>query len=298
MPFQKKTLTSKLPPTARLPAAIKRDKLRQANLTRSTRERFVEEYLLDLDPQQAASRVGLDPALGKRLLGNPGVQRDITNAKRSRATRAEIYADEVLRRWWLLATADARDLIELRRVACRHCHGIDHRYQYTPDELRRAEQEHLVRQLTLPERHRREFDEQGGDGYKGTVPPSSTCPECFGEGVPSVYIHDTRTLSPRAAALYDGVKLHKDGTLELNLRSRDAALNKVADHLGMITQKHAHVVFDPTKLTDEQLSDALASFRNLLPEGGNSDVFQIEAATGADLEAAANMEDVTTDDPP
>jgi phage terminase small subunit len=63
-------------------------------------ERFVEEYLVDLNAKQAAIRAGYSPKTaevqGSRLLSNVKVQRAIAIAKAERSKRAEVAADRVL----------------------------------------------------------------------------------------------------------------------------------------------------------------------------------------------------------
>jgi hypothetical protein len=231
-----------------------------SDVDRHRRMRFVEEYLVDLDEAAAAKRANLPEAIGARLLSSRAIRADIALAQRARMSRTQVYADEVLNQLWAMANVDARELIELRRVNCRFCRGHDHRYQFTPEELRRATAEHLAGQMKLPERLRVPVDDQGGDGYDGTLAPVEDCPECWGEGVASVYIHDTATLSPSATKLYNGVKVSKDGAVELLMRDRNWALDRVMDHLGMKVQKHQHQILTPAQMTDDQLDAALAAF--------------------------------------
>ena len=49
-----------------------------------------------------------------------------------RAERTGIAADHVVQRLWAIASADPDELIEHRRVCCRHCYGRKHRYERTP----------------------------------------------------------------------------------------------------------------------------------------------------------------------
>lgn len=63
-------------------------------------QRFVEEYLKDLNATQAAIRAGYAPKTadvqGPRLLGNVGVAAAIAEGKRARSERTQISADRVL----------------------------------------------------------------------------------------------------------------------------------------------------------------------------------------------------------
>lgn len=74
--------------------------------------RFVEEYLLDLNATQAASRAGyMQPQTqGPRLLQNVAVQAALAKAQAKRAERVQIDADWVLKRLSLEVEADLADL--------------------------------------------------------------------------------------------------------------------------------------------------------------------------------------------
>lgn len=247
--------------------------------------RFVEEYLLDLNARAAGVRAGLAPNVGSFLLGQQRIQFALERERAKRQTRTEIYADEVLRRWWLLATADVRELVQLRRGACRHCYGIDNQYQFTKNELRRAVQRHQQMQLDrrIPEANWVSFNDLGGDGYDATKTPAKDCTECFGVGLPLVWLADSRDYSAAAAVLYDGVKVSKDGTVELKLRDRSAALENVAKHLGMLVQRQAIVTIDPTQLSDEQLDTVLRQFA-VLDGCAEAPVIEHEEADASDAE--------------
>lgn len=142
----------------------------------------------------------------------------------------ELDAAKLLRMHVEIATADARELVEYRRVACRYCHGIGHRYQFTPAEMERAREQHDQKQAErkgdpVP------FDEKGGCGYTKRRDPHPDCPECFGDGTPDMVVSDTRKLGPVAAKLYEGVELGKDG-LKVRMRSRGESMSAIARHLG------------------------------------------------------------------
>ena len=177
------------------------------------------------------------------LLAKPEVAEQVQRAIDARIKRTEITQDKVLERFWDLATADPNDLIEMRRVCCRYCHGKGHKYQRTPLELREAlaqfqrdklEFEATGRNFTVA------FDAQGGVGYNPHRDPHPDCPECFGQGVAEPFVKDSRDLSPQAKRLYAGVEKTKDGTLKIKMRDQDSALLNVAKHLGMFPSKVVH----------------------------------------------------------
>lgn len=73
-------------------------------------ERFVAEYLVDLNATQAAIRAGYSPkdadVQGPRLLGNVGIAAAVAKAKEKRNARVEITQDRVLEELAILAFSD------------------------------------------------------------------------------------------------------------------------------------------------------------------------------------------------
>lgn len=79
-------------------------------------QRFVEEYLVDLNATQAAIRAGYSPKTaneqGARLLANVSVQAAIQEAMKARQTRTEITQDRVLAELAKIAFGDQRAVME------------------------------------------------------------------------------------------------------------------------------------------------------------------------------------------
>lgn len=77
-------------------------------------ERFVREYLVDLNATQAAKRAGYSEktaySLGQRLLKNVEVQATIQKARTEQMERTEITADRVLQEYARIAFFDPRRL--------------------------------------------------------------------------------------------------------------------------------------------------------------------------------------------
>ena len=148
---------------------------------------------------------------------------------------------EVMREWLDIARADPNELISHQRRACRHCWGRGHEYQWLHEReyaeaLADAMDHNAFRKLRrqserdLPERH-------GGMGFDCTKPPAVNCPVCHGEGVSHIHVADTTKLTGPAAKLYAGVKVGKDGRIEVLMRDQDAALQCIAKALGMFADK-------------------------------------------------------------
>jgi phage terminase small subunit len=77
-------------------------------------QRFVQEFLIDLNATQAAIRAGYSKGTadkqGPRLLSNPGVKAAIDAAKLARSDRTEIDSDWMLQRLVAEVEADLADL--------------------------------------------------------------------------------------------------------------------------------------------------------------------------------------------
>ena len=268
--------------------------------------RFLDELLVDMDEGRAAIDAGFPTrAYGRKLLAIPRVNMALLARLRRRAERVHVEADYILRRWFLLESADPREISEHWMVPCRYCWGDEHQFQFNDVELRDATQAHKFAQLKIEDETKRTpFDEQGGGGYTILKPPcrgpdwaafeaerghsgavataDHTCPACYGEGVHHVIFHDTRTLSPGAALLYKGVK-QTGKTYEILTRDQDAAREQMAKHLGMFVERKLILVADARQMTDLELNNAitieLESLRDASVTTGG-DPLELEAPAG------------------
>lgn len=79
-------------------------------------DRFVDEYLIDLNATQAAERAGSKAknlrTAGAEFLANPNVQAEIDRRKLARSETTQIDAQWVLKRLALEADADLADIYE------------------------------------------------------------------------------------------------------------------------------------------------------------------------------------------
>lgn len=197
-------------------------------------QRFVEEYLVDLNATQAAIRAGYSAKtagqIGDENLKKPQVAKAIEQARLKLSEKTEITQEMVLKRWLEIAMADPNELIQYRRLCCRYCFGKDHQYQWRDkEEFERACRMADANDSSPP-------NDNGGYGFDHKERPHPKCPECHGEGHGDVFVHDTRDLSPSARVLYDGVKITKNG-LEVMTLDRGKALENIARHLGMFNDK-------------------------------------------------------------
>lgn len=215
--------------------------------------RFVDEYMVDLNGTQAAIRAGYSPDSARQIasenLSKPYIQAAISEARRAQQERTHITADRWLLEVALIALADARELVEVKKGCCRNCYGEGHKFQRTVGEMN-VDREAWREKGKNPA----EFDEAGGIGYNPLLAPHPECPHCGGDGHARTVLKDTRSFSPAAAALYAGAKETQYG-IEIKMHSKHDALEKLAKHLGTYERDNA------------QKNDPLASLLQRLSNG-------------------------------
>jgi phage terminase small subunit len=206
---------------------------------------FVEHYLVELNATKAYKKA-FDPLMrenvagsaASRLLGTVNVQKLLSARVKAMFDRTECLQDRLLEQLFSVAFVDANEISELRREACRYCHGDGHLYQFKPSEYDKYEREwqQAVRDAVAAKQDEPEFDPKGGIGYDPRKAPHEDCPECFGEGVEREVFKDTRHLSAAAKAMYGGVKRTKDG-LEIIQHSQEKAREILLKILKMYDDK-------------------------------------------------------------
>jgi len=221
-------------------------------------QRFIEEYMVDLNATQAAIRAGYSRdtagSIGHENLKKPEIQFALLEARKKQQERTNITADGALREAWNIATADVRELVDLKTGCCRCCYGEGHKYQRSLGEMNR-DREAWIDKGKNPA----EFDEQGGIGFNPLLLPNPQCPACGGDGQARVVLKDTRNLSEKAVALYAGAKQTQFG-IEVKLQDKSAALEKVFKHLGLYEKDN------------QQKADPLAALLQRIA-GGNGNGF-------------------------
>lgn len=200
--------------------------------------RFVEEYAKDRNGTRAAMRAGYtqnEKAAGVTaavLLADPRVKLLIAEQQAKVSAEAVVSAADVLREWFDIATADASKIMFVRRINCRHCHGVGHAYQWGGREYAEA----CDRALGAKPAPKPAPDCSGGFGWRNNAEPNPECPECNGEGREDVFFNDTESLSGPERKLIASIKRTKDG-VEIKMRDQDAARANIAKYLGMLVEK-------------------------------------------------------------
>jgi phage terminase small subunit len=232
-------------------------------------QRFAQEFIVDLNGTKAYQRVYPDAQYdsarteASRLLANPNIRREVQRLLDERAVVTGITADRVLCKWWEMATADPRELVEVRVGSCRHCWGMYHQWQYTEREWEKVLSDHVHAEVKRRKVEGERFEartcpEKGGIGYTPNRPPNADCPECHGDGEPRAIIKDMANASPGALALFGGIKYDKAGNLIVAINdARQQALKLVAEHLNMLSGKDkAPTESDPLMALLEEIRGA------------------------------------------
>jgi phage terminase small subunit len=83
-------------------------------------QRFVEEYVVDLNATQASIRAGYSPngarVRGTQLLANSNIQDALGHAQEDRRLRVELEADDVVRQLAVVAFANITDFVSWDEV--------------------------------------------------------------------------------------------------------------------------------------------------------------------------------------
>lgn len=237
------------------PAPAPKPEPAQLGLT-DLQQRFVDEYLVDLNGTQAAIRAGYSAATARQMasenLSKPYIQVAVMDARKRQQERTQVDADRVVTEAWNIMLADPRELVQVKVGCCRHCWGEGFKFQRTVGEFNHDREQHALKAGNLAD-----FDEKGGIGFDPLKPPHPSCPDCGGDGYPRAVLADTRRLSPRALSLYAGAKMTKYG-IEIAMHDKSAAMEKLFRHLGLYEKDN------------QQKTDPLAALLHSIANGNGN----------------------------
>lgn len=205
-----------------------------------------------------------------RLSRNPAVRARVAELRSIAADALNVSVAELALQAHEIATSVVGDLAPVELYGCRHCHGRDGRYQWRDAaELCKAidasqASRNTPKPLTFP-------DGLGGFGFSSRAPVNPECETCRGHGVPMLRIVPTAELSAGARALYAGVTLRPDGTVERVLvedRAKWADMrNKLIGSYAptKVEGRHAHLHIHkqaPDTRTPMTVDEALAALEH------------------------------------
>ncbi|RTQ01287.1 terminase small subunit [Enterobacter sp. WCHEn045836] len=150
-----------------------------------------------------------------QLLRNPKVFRAVSFLRDKRQQRLSLTEDEIIHQLSSIASANPNELVQYRRVNCRHCWGERHLYQW-------RDIEEFDKAAEKASNDGKEEPEYGGLGFVETGFPNEDCPKCNGEGEGQFHVADTSQLEGEARWLYAGIKQTQNG-LEVRMANQEAA---------------------------------------------------------------------------
>lgn len=224
-------------------------------------KQFVMEYIKDFNASRAYMDAGFSvkdrnsaAVLAHKLVNTPEVKAAIDEQIEARNVRSMITADNVLKRYWDIATADISEFFEVTRACCRYCYGNGNGYQWID------EKEYEIYDIKYGGNEIKKaivLAEFGGYGYDPRKKPNDDCPRCFGKGIEQISYKDLDKVSEEAKKAFNGIKENRNGRVMM-FKDQLEALGVVAKHIGMLKDKievsgedgkNINIVFSD-KLTD------------------------------------------------
>lgn len=183
----------------------------------------------NINPARPAGSVYVDAS---RTLSVPKVARRVRELRDAASQDTIIRANDLLRDWVDIASADPNELVRVERRVCRYCTGVDFGYHWIDAN------EWAVAVATAMDSAAKTNaaavipSDAGGFGFNPTKPPRPECPRCFGEGTVHTILADTATLSPKAAKLYAGATENQFGVITIKMHDQQKARESIARMLG------------------------------------------------------------------
>lgn len=191
------------------------------------------------------------------LMRRPDIAEQVAAYRKGVADKFELDSTELLSELIDIVRADPNDLVQHRHDNCRHCYGVDFKYQWRDvEEWGRAIA--TLMDAADPKKDPPALpDNLGGFGFRADRLPNESCPRCDGEGVHRVVIADTSKLQGPARKLYAGVKQTKNG-IEVLMHDKGAAMDKLLRCAGAykdsldVKAKLAAALVPAVPMTEEQ----------------------------------------------
>ena len=131
-----------------------------------------------------------------------------------------------------ICTADATEISRVVIGACRHCHGRGGLYQWIDEHELQDAIESAQARIEAGAKRVRMPNGRGGFGFNASLAPREDCRKCAGDGLSRVVITPTEQWSPAARRLFKAARQRADGSIEIELESRQAASEQLAKLAG------------------------------------------------------------------
>lgn len=204
-----------------------------------------------------------------KLLSDPRIGRKVSTLRKPIAETASMTFAQWLAHEISIGYADPTELVKYRVLNCRHCRGVDNKFQWRD----MAEYGRAVAHWIEIDKRRKPTDPQepmpdaeGGYGFRRNLPVVAECPSCEGEGHRETFIEDSATLSRQAKHLLAGYKVGKYG-VEVLMHDQTAARVNVAKALQYLVDRTKHegaigIAAAPLQLSPEQAAEIARALRD------------------------------------
>lgn len=234
------------------------------SLTDSYREAYNTKTENLCTVQSSASRVAKRPPVAARILE---LRKQVAEEMAKTVGESGFSIPDLVKQWIAIVTTDVNEIVQNRRINCRYCFGVDHQYQWINEN-----EFAIAVAKAIDKRKRSDLKDNGGYGYSNMRDPCRDCPMCFGEGIASLYIADTRKLSPGAKLLYRGVRKSRHG-MEVMLHDAEAARQQLAKYFGMFKEKYSDFNYGDEQQLPETTSqnrdpnEASKTYQRIMTDG-------------------------------
>ncbi len=217
---------------------------------------FVKYWLAGYSRERAAIMAGYSPtsayAKAWSLIKDPRILKYKAGLEAESLRRMNLDIDHFMRLRYLAATTPLTEIGEYFTPPCEHCWGVNNELQRT---FHKMEEDFRNYQLDSS-RRKSPFDPRGGDGYHHRTPINPDCPNCLGKGdeLNKIFIlKDWEDLTPAGKALLSGVKVRKNGTVEVTT-DKNAASSDISNMI--------RTLIDPNRIEDDRRVFSLRSAVN------------------------------------
>jgi hypothetical protein len=226
--------------------------------------KFIFTYARLNDVRKAAIEEGIDDQEARQILSSVEGQTLLKCRKQELAAAAMITKESILKDWYDIKNADVNQAMQVRRVNCRYCNGVGHKYQWSNQEYAAS----YERAMCNPDKKKQiEPDIKGGFGFNPWALPVTSCTECGGVGEEKVFVESFDKLPASVRKAISSIEAKSDGAIKINFRDKDKATDSMAKYLGMFVD-HQHITgnLGITKgaedMTDEELLTIAAQARD------------------------------------
>lgn len=231
---------------------------------------LVTTYLETGDKTKARKAAGLQYS-GMDPFRAVNVRRALNHAMRPAFDKAGITFEKHFEYVCSIAYGDPKEISETVKVNCRHCHGVNHEYQWTEQEYKKELNKQIkdfkfARDIKDARITQDRLEDEGfippaldgGFGFNPWAEPHESCPECGGQGEDKIYVHPDAASHP----LFAGASYDKQGNIVIKYRDQDGMLKHVSELMGFLVHKVEVSRVDHATTIDKARKRAIANIAN------------------------------------